>query len=454
MVSKDDGDTKTKEQKVPEDSNNVLDIDDLIDSSNKNDSDSEMEKLNLSEDSESFLPTLPTSHRVSLFEFIMAYISLFVLNRPKLAGGIVFTFLFVLILVVNLTLKNDKSPSLADIVGHDYSSIKSKYDLNVGKIDHWCLQGGDQRCRCEDPLNPSKKNGYRNWEKAHQMNLELVTDAILGNFDDYDDYEEKEIDVVFLGENIVEAWAGRSVSFNSTFTSDVKKKFDSFFDKNLGGKFNGLPLGIAGDTTSNVLWRIQNGEIPFDLYPKVWWLVLGTNDLAMKQCSEEVVLLGILRVIEEITELRPDAKIVVSSILPMTTDKDGRVPVLKGKDQEKREQHSLDDDTRRALKTRDKTPAIQVRKSPFAWVRISLWPSVSAINAALKKFCAKHNHIVFFDAYDIFVDTATDDNIPAVKEDMVKSFALGQPSVTGHEELLRAINRRMTGFYKKWYGAD
>lgn len=46
------------------------------------------------------------------------------------------------------------------------------------------------------------------------------------------------------------------------------------------------------------------------------------------QCSEEVVVLGILRVVEEILELRPNAKVVINSILPMTALRGGLYPVL------------------------------------------------------------------------------------------------------------------------------
>lgn len=41
------------------------------------------------------------------------------------------------------------------------------------------------------------------------------------------------------------------------------------------------------------------------------------NDLTRMQCSEEVVVLGILRVVEEIRFKKPDAKIVINSLLPM-----------------------------------------------------------------------------------------------------------------------------------------
>jgi len=36
---------------------------------------------------------------------------------------------------------------------------------------------------------------------------------------------------------------------------------------------------IAGDTAPNVLWRLMHGEMPDYFSPKVWWLVLGSNDL-------------------------------------------------------------------------------------------------------------------------------------------------------------------------------
>ena len=75
-----------------------------------------------------------------LFAFLLAYISLFVMNRPRISAFIVITFLVVLILLVNLTLSNAPALTPESIVEHDYTSITSKYDLNVGQVDHWCLQ--------------------------------------------------------------------------------------------------------------------------------------------------------------------------------------------------------------------------------------------------------------------------------------------------------------------------
>ena len=67
----------------------------------------------------------------------------------------------------------------------------------------------------------------------------------------------------------------------------------------------------------------MNGEMPFGLNPKVWWVHIGINDLSLKGCSEEVVLLGILRVVEEIQNLDPMGIIVINSLLPVRRNEEG-----------------------------------------------------------------------------------------------------------------------------------
>jgi len=285
------------------------------------------------EDTENLLlsSTAVTGSRVGLCEFLCAYISLFMINKPKHSAVIVCILLLALAITVNVTLENDKPRAfeLEEVIETDYSSVQSKYDLSMGKIDHWCLTGGNKNCNCEDPTLPVSKMQYRFWKQTHTLNLNSI-DEYLANL-------ETGLDVAFIGENIVESWAGRSIGIRTAGMKPMQHLFEQYFHKEGGGneekgggKFNGLPLGIAGDTAPNVLWRILHGEIPYYLNPKVFWIVIGTNDLAIKQCSEEVVLLGILRVIEEIQSIRPDAKIVVNSIIPMTDDVKGRVPTIAG----------------------------------------------------------------------------------------------------------------------------
>jgi len=89
--------------------------------------------------------------------------------------------------------------------------------------------------------------GNRHWTKAHFINKASLDDKIY----ETDEAEaRKDIDVLFIGENIVEAWAGRWLGVNNTDTSEVKDSFDKHFNKAKGGKYDGLALGIAGDTVS------------------------------------------------------------------------------------------------------------------------------------------------------------------------------------------------------------
>jgi len=223
------------------------------------------------------------------------------------------------------------------IMGADYSAITSAYDLSLSKVDHWCIQGDNDSCRCEDPLEPNSRSEFKSWNAAHKSNVADVNlyRAVYGSGPTMIDTATGEarppIDVAFLGESVVEAmdgrWLGKRIVKalkNSNMEGpeakkqpDIGKVFERLFRKDKGGILEGVALGIAGDTTANVLWRLQHDEMPYDFNPKVWWLVLGMNDLTRMQCSEEIVVLGILRVVEEIRLRKPDAKIVINSLLPM-----------------------------------------------------------------------------------------------------------------------------------------
>mmetsp|Transcript_26498 Transcript_26498/g.43761 ORF Transcript_26498/g.43761 Transcript_26498/m.43761 type:complete len:697 (-) Transcript_26498:81-2171(-) len=249
--------------------------------------------------------------------------------------------------IFNPTIDNHK-------MGADYSAINSAYDLSLSQVDHWCVRGDNDSCRCEDPLEPSPRSEFKSWNAAHKANVAEVNlyRALFGEspamVDEQLGRARPKIDVAFLGESVVEAmdgrWLGKHIigSFQrkqqqQEGPEEKKKKsglpminetFEKLFRKDKGGELEGVALGIAGDTTSNVLWRIMNDEMPYDFNPKVWWLVLGMNDLTRMQCSEEIVVLGILRVVEEIRLRKPDAKIVINSLLPMVNYQDGSEPKM------------------------------------------------------------------------------------------------------------------------------
>jgi len=220
------------------------------------------------------------------------------------------------------------------IFGTDYSAITNAYDLSLSQVDHWCIRGDNDSCRCEDPLQPASRSEFKSWNEAHKANVAEVNfyKSLFGQNPTMIDEERgtarPPIDVAFVGESVVEAMDGRWLGKNIVTSTkngegqdrrkpDIGKVFEKLFNKKKGGPVEGVALGISGDNTANVLWRLKHDEMPYDFNPKVWWLVLGMNDLTRLQCSEEIVVLGILRVAEEIRLRKPDAKIVINSLLPM-----------------------------------------------------------------------------------------------------------------------------------------
>jgi hypothetical protein len=129
--------------------------------------------------------------------------------------------------------------------------------------------------------------------------------------------------------------------------------------------------------------------MPDSLYPSVWWILIGGNDLNIGQCSEEVVVLGILRLAESISEQKPGAMIVINSILPALT----------------------------TVKPRMKTAHFK---------EFDLFPSIQVINEQLEKFCEKHATFQFFDATPLF--SSPPSNVEGEEEEKGLAICPYQPS--------------------------
>lgn len=197
------------------------------------------------------------------------------------------------------------------------------------------------------------------------------------------------------------------------------------------------------------------------------------NDLGRMQCSEEVVVIGILRVVEEILEKRPQAQVVVNSMLPMADLRGGIYPHVrdykdsfKGNDKAshyvkkqvmmaqeketpekrllKRGKNNVEqeegEDANNPEKLDKKTLKRYNRKDPvnpiidpnetkmkkfqlFKKNRLPLWTSIYAINKSLRKFCDSTDRVTFFDATSIFAERV-DRGRFMLKSDMI--------SIRGH----------------------
>lgn len=422
-----------------------------------------------------------------LCEFLSSYTAMMCYYYPTLCSccfiGLLLGFV---VLLGKLTLFN-QMVEFGDLSSLGDMEIKSKYDLTIGKVDHWCLRGGNEGCNCADPLTPSDRSDHRSWLLAVKENEKMIDEIIK---------TKRKIDVAILGESVVEAMGGRWMGLHGgSGMAKRKKKFEKKFGNSTGGvselsTVSGVALGVAGDTTPNVLWRLLKSELKDRFEPQVWWVSLGMNDLARSECSEEITLLGILRVVEEIMSQRPDAFIVINSILPMADVRGGAYPILSDysdafKDPDLRVQISTEETTnssppenryrwRRLLeshaeaekveeeeKERDKKLRRQkesadddelndkkrVRKFSVRRRRgrLPLWTSIRAINDKLRSFVEKQNEkkgnhrIRFVDVTTLFAEERSQ------KWRIKKNFITkaGYPRPRGFEEWEDKITREV-----------
>jgi len=120
------------------------------------------------------------------------------------------------------------------------------------------------------------------------------------------------IDVYFLGDSITRRWG---------CTDPAYKDLMENWRKNFYG-WNAANFGWGGDTTHNVLWRIQNGELD-GVDPKVIVLQVGTNDIGwrsynMDEAKAKVaeVTQGVKAIISECLKKAPNATILLTGIFP------------------------------------------------------------------------------------------------------------------------------------------
>lgn len=244
------------------------------------------------------------------------------------------------------------------------TTIQQWNELRLDDVKHWCLNRKSHEClhHCVNPLEPFERFSHKTWEMAHDGNIREALEA-------------ENVEVVFLGDSIIEGWRGMSLGIPVPHKHNNIAIFDKLFHQSEGADFEGLALGIAGDKSPNLLWRIQNGEVPASLAPPVFWILIGTNDFERSDyCSPGLVAMGIERVVEEVRLLRPTATIVVNSLLP-------------------RADHSDD----------GKLEELAIGKETHHHTEATVWKGIRQVNFKLQAYARRTDNVVFFNATDVFV---------------------------------------------------
>jgi beta-glucosidase len=104
-------------------------------------------------------------------------------------------------------------------------------------------------------------------------------------------------DLLFIGDSITQGWEGAG-----------KEVWKEFY-----GNRNAVNLGIGGDQTQHVLWRLEHGNLE-GISPKLAVVMIGTNNSFSYQPEE--IAAGIEAIVKTLRAKVPQTKILLLGIFP------------------------------------------------------------------------------------------------------------------------------------------
>ena len=127
------------------------------------------------------------------------------------------------------------------------------------------------------------------WWVARTAQLQKVVDEVGSN-----------ADVIFVGDSITQGWEGNGAEIWKEHLAPL----------------NAINLGIGGDRTEHVLWRLENGHLQ-GLSPKVAVVMIGTNNFGHDTPDTPAeVLEGIVAVVEKLKSSLKDVDVLLLDIFP------------------------------------------------------------------------------------------------------------------------------------------
>jgi beta-glucosidase len=105
-------------------------------------------------------------------------------------------------------------------------------------------------------------------------------------------------ELLFLGDSITEGWEGAG-----------KEVWEKRYTPR-----KALNLGISGDQTQHVLWRLDHGNVD-GLAPKAAIVMIGTNNTGGGQTAEQIAE-GVQAVTDKLKDKLPKTKVLLLAIFP------------------------------------------------------------------------------------------------------------------------------------------
>ena len=140
-----------------------------------------------------------------------------------------------------------------------------------------------------DPVVPAPRDRDYSWMPLAEWNRQHAA---------FSEFAAKgDVDLIFDGDSIISG---------AQWSETWKKTFAAYRSTN---------MGIGGDRTQNLLWRLENGEIGA-LKPKVVVVLIGTNNIFTTPRDVEDTARGIIAVAKKLNTAYPAAKILVLGVFP------------------------------------------------------------------------------------------------------------------------------------------
>ncbi len=137
-----------------------------------------------------------------------------------------------------------------------------------------------------DAIKPVPRQG--GWMTRHQSFNKRVAE---GN-----------VDLVFIGDSITQGWEGGG--------KDVWAKFY--------GKRNAVNLGIGGDRTQHVIWRLDHENVK-NISPKAAVVMIGTNNSGSN--TPEQIAEGVAAIVKQLRTKLPKTQVLLLAVFPRGPDK-------------------------------------------------------------------------------------------------------------------------------------
>jgi beta-glucosidase len=179
-------------------------------------------------------------------------------------------------------------------------------------------------------------------------------------------------DVLLVGDSITQQWG--SVLERKPLNAAWQKHFS---------RYQTVNLGIAGDKTQNVLWRLDHGGVE-GLQPRLVVLLIGNNNMFYtRETGVAAAAQGIKACVENLRVKLPDAELIVATIFPAHSPGHAFYGDIK--------------QTNAALR------AMKLERDPKVHV-IDLWPEMIEADGTLRRglFHADNIHLTQGDGYAFF----------------------------------------------------